>query len=145
MTSWIVVDSNIFLSLVIPDENTSQANTIIRFWHKNQFQLAAPTLFQYELVAVIRKQRGRGNITPDESEKALNFVLRQKFSFFISKDLHYRAFELANQFGFPTAYDSQYLAVAEHLKCEFWTIDKQIVNIVSPTFSWVKHLGDFRP
>jgi len=145
MTSWVVVDSNIFLSLVIPDENTSKSKAIIRLWHKNQIQLAAPTLFQYEAVAVIRKQRGRGNLTPDESQKALHFMFRQKITLFVSKELHYRAFEFANQFNFSTAYDSQYLALAEHLNCEFWTIDRRIVNIVNPALSWVKYLGDFTP
>jgi hypothetical protein len=38
---------------------------------------------------------------------------------------------------------TQYLAVAQHLRCEFWTGDK-LVNTITPTLNWVKWLGDFR-
>jgi predicted nucleic acid-binding protein len=93
-------------------------------------------------VAVIRKQYARGNISREESFEALGFMFRQPITFFLSEILHYRAIELANQFNFPTAYDAQYLAVAEHLGCDFWTGDKRLVNAVSPTLGWVKYLGD---
>jgi hypothetical protein len=43
-----------------------------------------------------------------------------------------------------TAYDSQYLAVAERLKCEFWTADSRLVNAVAPHLTWVKWMGNFK-
>ncbi|MBC8099768.1 MAG: type II toxin-antitoxin system VapC family toxin [Armatimonadetes bacterium] len=45
--------------------------------------------------------------------------------------LYRRAYELAEQLSLPTAYDAQYLAVAEHLGCDFWTADERLYNAVT--------------
>ena len=54
-----------------------------------------------------------------------------------------RAYELATQYNRPTAYDSQYLAVAERLNCEFWTADERLANAVGNDLSWVRWVGNF--
>jgi predicted nucleic acid-binding protein len=54
-----------------------------------------------------------------------------------------RAYELATQFNRPTAYDSQYLAVAERLNCEFWTADQRLFNAAHEQLPWVKWVGNF--
>ena len=56
-----------------------------------------------------------------------------------------RGYELATQFNRPTAYDAQYLAVAERLQCEFWTVDERLYNAVKQALPWVKWLGNFAP
>lgn len=143
MNSWVVVDSNIFLATVIPDNQAQKAHDLIEFIEKKGLKIIAPTLFQYEIVAVIRKQFGRGIINFREAENAVRILLSKDIDYLINGKLLHRAFEIANQFNLPTAYDSQYLAVAEYLGCDFWTIDSRLVNIISPTWSWVKWLGSF--
>lgn len=145
MTSSIVIDSNIFLALVLPDELRPQAQGLLHRVKEQRMQISAPVLFRYELIAVVRKQLKREILTPDEAIIAMNVLLSEssQIRFFITDELLRRAFEIANQFNFPTAYDAQYLAVAEHLQCEFWTGDKRLVNTIMPTLNWVKWLGDF--
>lgn len=145
MVSSIVVDSNVFLTTVIPDPLRQNAMNLIYHIERRNMQIIAPTLFRYELVAVLRKQSGRGVITSQQAETGLDIMTKhtQKMQFVIDDDLLKRAFEIAKQFNFPTAYDSQYLAVAEQFGCDFWTIDNRLVNVVSPTWSWVKWLGNF--
>ncbi len=41
------------------------------------------------------------------------------------------------------SYDAHYLALAEHLGCEFWTADKRLHNAVHEKLPWVRGLGDF--
>jgi len=48
------VDSNVFLATIIPDNNTQKAHNLIQFIKVKQLQIAVPTLFRYEVVAVIR-------------------------------------------------------------------------------------------
>lgn len=106
-------------------------------------KLVAPSLFQYEIVASLRKHIYRGNLSPKEANEAFEFVSEQKIIFYLERGLLQRALELANQFGHPTAYDAQYLAVAEYLSCDFWTGDRQLFMTTSPTYAWVKWLGNF--
>jgi predicted nucleic acid-binding protein len=56
-------------------------------------------------------------------------------------DFHIRAFDLANRLNRPAAYDTHYLALAEHLDCEFWTADERLTNAVKSTLPWVKLLS----
>jgi predicted nucleic acid-binding protein len=53
-----------------------------------------------------------------------------------------RAYELATQFDRPTAYDSQYLAVAERYQCDFWTADERLFNAVTASLPKVRWLGN---
>lgn len=61
----------------------------------------------------------------------------------VSDALLLRAYELATQLSRPTAYDAQYLAVAERFQCDFWTADERLFNAVSNSLTWVKWLGNF--
>ena len=145
MTSFIVIDSNIYLATIIPDPLRQKAIDLLSQIQQKNMQVVAPALFRYEIVAVLRKQSGRGVITPKQAQVGLDIMIKhaQKIQFLLDDVLLKRGFEIANQFNFPTAYDSQYLAVAEHFGCDFWAIDSRLVNIVSPTWSWVKWLGNF--
>jgi len=39
-------------------------------------------------------------------------------------------------------HDSQYLALAERLECEFWTADERLFNAIVRDFSWIRWLGN---
>ena len=57
--------------------------------------------------------------------------------------LHRRAWELAQHFNRPAAYDSHYLALAEIAGCPFWTADERLFNAVRHELVWVHWLGDY--
>ena len=140
----VVVDSGILLADLLPGEPLQlQARNILIHWKQNNFHLAAPALFHYELVAVMRRSVYQNRITPDKATQLLEQVLTFPVELHFEDTLLKRAFELATIHNRPTAYDSQYLAVAEKLGCEFWTADERLYNAVHPTLSWVKWLGHF--
>ena len=143
MTSWVVADSSIFLASIFQESLTPKATAIIKFWVTTNVNLAAPSLFQYEIVAVLRKHVYQGNITLQESVKGRDILLSQPIQFLFDDDLLRRAYDLSTRFNRPTAYDSQYLAVAERLGCEFWTVDERLYNAVANDLSWVKWLNTF--
>ena len=143
MTSWVVVDSGIVIASVLPEPLSGKAETLLKHYEQNAFQLAAPTLFLYEIVAVMRKSVFRNIITDAEAQTRLNLLLAQPIQLMIDNQLLRRAYDIATQFNRPTAYDAQYLAVAERLGCEFWTANERLYNSVSTTLNWVKWLNNF--
>lgn len=56
MTSWVVVDAGVFLTAVLVERYTPQAKALLRTWDRQGIQAAAPALFRYEIVAVMRKR-----------------------------------------------------------------------------------------
>lgn len=143
MTSWVVADSSLFLSTVLIETHSLQAKSLMRLWSVQNVRIAAPSLFRFEIVSVLRKHVYRGILTSDEGTNLCNLVLAEPVRLLMDKALLRRGYELATQFNRPTAYDSQYLAVAERLGCEFWTADEKLFNAVKQSLAWVKWVGNF--
>jgi predicted nucleic acid-binding protein len=144
MTSWVVADSGILLANVLPEPVSAQAKAIWQNWTEQDIQVAAPTLLHYEFVAVMRKSVYRGTLSAADGIEARNFLLSQPIQLFISESLLKRGYDFATQFNLSTAYDAQYLAVAEHLQCEFWTADQSLYNILNASLAWVKWIGHYQ-
>ena len=142
-TSYVVLDSGILLATVQNEKLTNTAKSLIYDLGTKNIQFAAPILLRYEVVAVTRKWVTRQLATEDEAQKALDILLKFAFELHFDEALLHRAYQLATQFNRPTAYDSQYLAVAERLSCDFWTADERLYNSIHAGFSNIKWLGNF--
>jgi predicted nucleic acid-binding protein len=90
---------------------------------------------------VLRKHVYRGAVTLEEADSACDLLLAQPVQAMIDDALLRHGFALATQFNRPTAYDAQYLAVAERLGCDFWTADERLYNAVNTQLSWVQLVG----
>lgn len=143
MTSWVVVDSSIFLASILQEEMTPKVVEVMSLWATNHMTLAAPFLLQYELIAVLRKYVYQGRLSLQESIRGRDLLLSLPIHLMMDDDLLRRAYELSIRFNRPTAYDMQYLAVAERLDCEFWTLDQRLYNAVTADLRWVKWLNNF--
>jgi predicted nucleic acid-binding protein len=139
--SWVCVDANIVIKLVVEEVYSHQARTLWRTWQNENYRISAPPLLQYEITSVLRKYVSRGLRTLQESRQALQLALAFNIQYLELADIHLRAFELADRLERPAAYDTHYLALAEHLGCEFWTADERLVNAVQGVLPWVKWLG----
>lgn len=145
MTSWMVSDSGILIATGFNETYTQQAATLWQTWDDQDIQIAAPYLFWYEVVAVVRKNVNRGIVSVPDGQLILDGLLKRTINVFSSAKLLKRAYEIATLLNRPTAYDSQYLAVAEYLGCEFWTMDQRLKNAAQHQFSWIKWIGEFTP
>ena len=145
MTLWVVVDSGIFLKTVLPEDYSDEADKLFKHWQQQGVNLAAPSLFQYEVISVLRKSVVRKVITEAQAQQALLIFSNLTIAYSLEYHLLSRAYELATQLNRPTAYDAQYLALAEHLQCEFWTQDERLYNAVRSQLKWVKWLGTAAP
>jgi predicted nucleic acid-binding protein len=137
----VCVDANLVIKLVVEENYSHEARALWRTWHQSNYQIAAPSLLRFEITSVLRKHISRGLRTLQESRQALQLALAFNIHYLEPIDFHLRAFDLAERLGRPAAYDTHYLALAEHLACEFWTADQRLVNAVQDTLPWVKWLG----
>ncbi|MCB9452774.1 MAG: type II toxin-antitoxin system VapC family toxin [Anaerolineaceae bacterium] len=143
MTSWVVCDSGLMLATALPENMTPKARALLDAWSRTDIRLAAPKLYAYEIVAAIRKHVYRKSLTPEEGYQVRESLLSKTVELFMDDLLVKRGYDLATHFNRPTAYDSQYLAIAERLECDFWTADERLFNAVHSELSWVKWLGHF--
>ena len=140
MNSWVCVDANLVIKLVVEEVDSDRVRILWRHWLNASYNIAAPPLLRYEVTSVLRKQVARKLRTIEENRQALQRVLSFGIQYIEPPDFHRRAFDMAEQYGQPAAYDVHYLALAEFLDCEFWTADERLVNAVQDNLPWIKGL-----
>jgi predicted nucleic acid-binding protein len=144
MAAVVVSDSGILLSNYLSVPLRGKAKAILDYWDQNGTKLVAPTLFQYEIVAVIRKEVHFKRITAERGLRLRDALLAKPVQLYFDEALLKRAYEIATQYGRPTAYDTQYVALAERLGCDFWTNDQRLFNALSQQIvPNVYYLGNF--
>lgn len=77
MAALLVVDSNIMLARLLPVPYTDKAKNLAERWEKQN------TLFQYEVVAVVRRYLHHKIIGSDEAALTLNTLLTAKIDYHV--------------------------------------------------------------
>ena len=132
MSGPVCVDASLFLSIVLDDPHQATASRLWEDWLSAGTQLVAPPLFYAEITSVIRLSNHRGEFSSLAAHEILSAGLSSPVEIWQdSRALQPRAFDLA-----------QYLAVAELLGGELWTVDRRLVNSVSSHLPWVHYVGE---
>jgi predicted nucleic acid-binding protein len=142
MSYW-VVDANIVIQTAI----NITAN-LEKFWERidqEQITPCAPRLWLSETTSAIRFLLARKEITSDEAEDILQTIHGLRVEI-INEDeeLSLRALELAGKLGQSKAYDAFYVALAEKLVVDFWTMDERLANRCRKDLklNWVHWIGE---
>lgn len=140
-SSRICLDASVVVQFVMNPANRSVQNQWQR-WDDVGIEFVAPALLGYEVVNALYRYAAYGLVSADVVASALDTVLDLPLRYHTHPQLHLRALQLAMQLALPTAYDSQYLALAEQLGIEFWTADQRLANTVRAALPWVHLVGE---
>ncbi|HEV2780109.1 MAG TPA: type II toxin-antitoxin system VapC family toxin [Actinophytocola sp.] len=132
------LDANVVLRFVSTDTPTPAIKDLWREWTDARVTLHAPALWRYEIVNGLHQLRKAGALGDQEASRALIKALKLPIELHNDGLLHMRAFQLAAEYGLPAAYDAYYLALAERLGLEFWTLDAKLVKAVEDRLAWVR-------
>ena len=134
----ICLDASFILDVVLITPVSDKLETMLLDWSQAGIEIIAPPIFESETTSVLRNKLFRQVLSEEVASLAFNHVRNMPVSILNLPDLQQRAWALAERFNHSRAYDAQYLAVAEHERCEFWTTDKRLYNSVQPSLPWVK-------
>ena len=134
----VCVDASVALDLLLPSEATPAVDTLWTRWLAESATIVAPPFFFVEVTSVLRNKVFLRRISPERGENAFRQFLDMPIEPVEFDGIRERAWRLAVELGRPEAYDSQYLAVAEHRGCEFWTTDRRLYRAVSHILPWVR-------
>ena len=139
------VDANFVVKLVTNPSETSPHLILWDQWEQSQTQIISVTLLCYEITNVFHRMRRAGQLLDTEAQQSLNNALNLPIRLYgdhavagePDRQLHQQAFEMAQQFNLPAAYDSHYLALAQRFQADFYTGDKRLFNTVRSTLPWI--------
>ena len=119
-----MVDASLAVKWVFEEEDSEEARELRDYWSGAAIQPAAPRLLMYEFANVLHLKVRWGQYPIEEAFKALSDLMASEIELIDTESVHARAMEIASQLNQGAVYDAHYLALAEHLDCEFWTADR---------------------
>lgn len=143
MNSQVCIDANLIVAILVTERFTDAATTLWENWILSETQPVAPLLLHYEVVSVLRRKVYSNQIASEDAHAALGEFRMMDIQWQDSFALTLRAYELAEAFNRPRAYDTHYLALAEHLDCPLWTGDERLYNAVHENFPLIRWLGNY--
>ena len=114
-----VVDSSVVLHLVGEEVEVGDA-------HK----LLAPTLLRSQTLSVLHEAVQRGELPADVARERLARIGRIPIRLLGDAVLRRRAWELADQLGWASTYDAEYIALTQLQADAFVTLDQKLARSV---------------
>ena len=138
----VVVDASVVIKWLIPEEDSAEARELERQWREDGITVSAPHLMPYEVSNALHKRVATGEMSTIDAQRLMEDLLNRGIALLDLADTYSDAFELASRFNQRTIYDSQYLALAQALGCEFWTADERFYRAVTNELSNVRLLNE---
>lgn len=137
----IVVDASLTIRTLRP--STSSAHAWFSDPDRATARIMAPDLWVSETVSAVRRMVFARQLTPSEGVRALDALFALGIETVpLTISLCRSALEWAARLGQARAYDSIYLALAEHLHAEFWTADRRLANRAQQCGATWVHLAE---
>jgi predicted nucleic acid-binding protein len=139
----LVVDANVALALVLPLPYSREAEQLWQAWHQRRETVYAPDLWGYEVTSGLRKAIVLSSLSTEYAEHSLEILLDLCVQLIPpTADLHRLALCWAGRLGQTAAYDAHYLALAEALKCAFWTADQRLMRMAQQHGDRIHGIGE---
>jgi predicted nucleic acid-binding protein len=118
----VVVDANLLVALVSGDPRGNKVFQHFTDWLTHNVDIHAPSLARYETANALTRLVAGAAFPADKVEEAWNNISILPITYHELTDAK-RAIEIAIALNRQTAYDASYIALAESLNAELWTLD----------------------
>jgi predicted nucleic acid-binding protein len=96
----------------------------------DEHELLAPTLLRSQTLSALHEAVQRGEISADAAREQLARIQRMPFRLLGDAVLRRRAWEVADQLGWASTYDAEYVALTQLQADAFITLDAQLARSV---------------
>jgi predicted nucleic acid-binding protein len=118
----VVVDANLLVALVSGDPRGNKVLQHFTDWLSHNVEIHAPVLAQYETANALTRLIVAGAFPAGKVEDAWNNISVLPITYHELTNVR-RAIEVALALNRQNAYDAAYIALAEELGAELWTLD----------------------
>jgi len=131
--SSICLDASFVVGLVTHPQR-DRLRRHLEAWQDGGSRLVAPALLHYEVVNAFYQYQRHGKLGAGAVDSSLAMVTSLPIEVTSDALLHQDALTLARELELPAAYDAHYLALAQRLDGEVWTMDRKLARHVEGRF-----------
>jgi len=125
----VVIDANVTLGLFLRLPYSNKIDQWMQAWLEQEARLVVPFLWEYECVTGFRQAVSLRLISAEEAEHMVEDLLALEIRRIPpSLELHKSALKWSERIGQSIVNDAYYLALAEELTAEFWTVDQRLFH-----------------
>jgi len=126
-SSWICLDASFIVGLVTHPQRAFLRERLTQ-WQAEHLRPMAPALVLYEVANAAFQYQRRGYWNAAAVDDLLEMTLGLPLDLVEDAELHREAIAMARRLSLPATYDAHYLALAERLDCNLWTLDAKLVR-----------------
>lgn len=119
--------------MVLREPHAEAVTKLLDRWDAEGVELHAPLLTQYEVASALTRRRVQDGLSAEDASEALAIIDALGVTFDLAPD-NARAVEIAVELKRHSAYDAAYLALAEQLDAEVWTLDGPLARNAGTRF-----------
>ena len=135
-----VIDAGVGYALCVQDGSLSALRSQLAARVERGDKLLAPSIWRFELTSILTKAVHFQQLSEHSAREALELSGELRVQLIHpDHELTVQAFEWTRRLKRAAAYDSFYLALADRLGCELWTVDRRLANAVAAP--WVQYVG----
>jgi predicted nucleic acid-binding protein len=95
-----------------------------------EHKLVAPTLLRSQVLSLLYRAVGRGELSKKDADRQLNYLRGLKIRLLGDRVSQSVAWRIADQLGWPDTYEAEYVAVTQLQADAFVTLDKRLADAV---------------
>ena len=118
----VVLDSNLAVALVLDAERAPAIEDRLRAWEDAGESMHAPSLFRFEVANALTRNIAAGKIDAADAKAAWQRIVAIEISLHGLVDGP-AVIAVARKLKRESAYDAAYVALAQELDAELWTLD----------------------
>lgn len=143
--SMICVDASVAAKWILDEPFADKAVALLRDSAKAARPIIAPPLLPFEIANILRQRMVRFKMPMQEADTLLAAFLSIPIALEVTDNLYRKSLALAESFRLPAAYDAHYVVLAQSFRCDFWTDDQRLLDLLDDRLSFVKWIGDYSP
>lgn len=136
------VDASVVIKWLVEEEESLEAEELLKKWLSENSQFIAPSLLDYEVGTTLLQKLRRQFITSSEYHTAIENYYKLNFLLYHVTQMVQKNAPIAEILEVPTVYDVSYLVLAQQQNCIFVTADQKFYRKASPFYSDVRYFKD---